>query len=148
MYEYWNIFEVFAQLGFTSGMILRFVPDPNCFKAARIVLSFDLILWYFKSLQMYIAIKKMGPKLIMIKRMLVQLAMFMLIVLLFMFAFGICIQALTYHNVPLNWSLLSSVFLPAFFVLGGNYDNYIGYLMCKKFTICTLKPHQNNMKMQ
>ena len=94
-------------------------------------MSFDLIVWYFKSLQMYVLVKKLGPKLIMIRRMVVQLCMFMLIVVLFMFAVGISLQALTYHNVPLNWSLVPTIFLPVFWFIGGQFDNYQSYLMGK-----------------
>jgi hypothetical protein len=106
----------------------------------RIILSFDLILWYLKSLHMYTVIKRMGTKLIMIKKLSAQLAMFMLIVVLFMFAFGIIIQALTYHNLPPSWSLLVSVFMPPFFAVGGQFDNYISYLMCRGlFLLCSVK---------
>ncbi len=34
--DFWNNFEFFAIVGFTIGMILRFIPDnADCFKAAR-----------------------------------------------------------------------------------------------------------------
>jgi hypothetical protein len=81
---------------------------------------------------MYTAIKRMGTKLIMIKKLIVQMALFMLILVLFMFAFGIIIQALTYHNLPLSFSLVVAVFMPAFFAIGGQFDNYVAYLLCKK----------------
>ena len=87
---------------------------------------------------MYTAVKIMGPKLIMIRKMLVQLCLFMLIMFLFIFAFGICIQALTYHNMPLDWNLFINVFMPAVFVIGGQYDNYQKYLQAEQCNITDL----------
>ncbi len=63
----------------------------------------------------------MGPKLIMIRRMFVELSSFTLILLVCMFAFGISTQSLLYHNVSLDSNLLKNIFLPAFFIIGGEY---------------------------
>lgn len=46
---------------------------------------------------------------------------FLLIVVLFMFAFGVSTQALMYHNQDLNGKLLKNVFFPAYFIIGGEY---------------------------
>ena len=46
---------------------------------------------------------------------------FILIVLVFMFAFGVSTQALLYPNQNLNTQLLANVFLPAYFIIGGEY---------------------------
>jgi hypothetical protein len=77
-------------------------------------------------------VKRVGIKLIVIRRVLGKLIMFMSIMVLFMFAAGISWQALTYHNLPLEWSLVPVVFLPAFFTSSGWTDNYVSYLQCKK----------------
>lgn len=53
--------------------------------------------------------------------MLNQLAVFLFIVIVFIFAYGISTQALMYHNQELSFSLLKNVFLPAYFVIGGEY---------------------------
>jgi hypothetical protein len=38
-----------------------------------------------------------------------------------MFAFGVSTQALLYPNQNLNTTLLASIFLPAYFILAGDY---------------------------
>ena len=63
----------------------------------------------------------MGPKLIMIRAMAWQTAEFFLVILAFMFAFGVSTQGLMYHNVPVDLELVKNVFLPAFFIIGGEY---------------------------
>jgi hypothetical protein len=65
-----------------------------------------------------------------------QLLKIMLLIVLFMFAFGISYQALQYHNVPLNWMLFKNVFLTAFFVIAGEYytrDTMINSIFKKSF---------------
>ena len=46
---------------------------------------------------------------------------FLLIVILFMFAFGISTQALMYQNQKLDKNLLRRIFLPSYFIIGGEY---------------------------
>ena len=46
----------------------------------------------------------------------------MSIVLILVLAFGVSTQALLYPNQILNAQLLGNVFLPAYFVLGGDYS--------------------------
>jgi hypothetical protein len=61
--------------------------------------------------------------------MTINLAMFMLIVLVFMFAFGVCVQSLMFPNQPLNRMLFSNVFFPSFFVIGGDYSTNLGMMI-------------------
>jgi len=51
------------------GFALRFYPTSECFCAARIVLSVDLTLWFIRSLDIFAAVKRLGPKLVMIGEM-------------------------------------------------------------------------------
>ncbi len=69
----------------------------------------------------YLSLKWMGPKLLMIKRMFLELFSFILIIVVCMFAFGISTQSLMYHNLPLDINILKNIFFPSFFVIGGEY---------------------------
>ena len=46
---------------------------------------------------------------------------FLLIVVLFMFAFGVSTQGLMYHNQKLSIDILKNIFFPSFFVIAGEY---------------------------
>jgi hypothetical protein len=46
---------------------------------------------------------------------------FILIVIVFMLGFGVSTQALLYPNQVLSNKLLQNVFLPAYFIIGGEY---------------------------
>lgn len=50
----------------------------------------------------------------------IELAYFIVIVFVFMFAFGVATQALLYPNQELNFMLLGSAFLPAYFIISGD----------------------------
>jgi hypothetical protein len=45
------------------------MPTSECFCAARIVLSVDLTIWFMRSLDIFAAVKRLGPKLVMIGEM-------------------------------------------------------------------------------
>ncbi|CAF0980027.1 unnamed protein product [Brachionus calyciflorus] len=119
--DFWENINIGAILLYLVAFILRFIKDDQCFKAARIIMAVDIILWFFKSLKAYTFLRQLGPKLYMIREMLVQLAYFFLIVLLFMFAFGVSTTALMFQNQALDKHLLKNVFLPAYFMIGGEY---------------------------
>ncbi len=57
----------------------------------------------------------------MIRRMISELAYFMLIIIVFIFAYGIATQSLMYHNQEFNLDLFKNIFFGAYFVIGGEY---------------------------
>lgn len=67
--DFWNIIDALAIILFFSGLTLRCFPIAECFCMARIILSFDLILWFARSLSFFAALKQLGPKLVMISEM-------------------------------------------------------------------------------
>ena len=106
---------------FFVAIVLRFIPDDDCYKAARVILCIDLIFWFVKSLKAYWSVKLLGPMLVLIENMTVQLFYYVIILLLFVFAFGISTQALMFPNQPVGKHLLKSIFFPAFFIIGKEY---------------------------
>lgn len=87
----------------------------------RIILSIDIIFWFFRGLHGYSYIRSLGPKLVMIRRMIGQLAYFTLIAVIFIFSYGVSTQSLMYHNQEFNLGLIKNIFFPAYFVIGGEY---------------------------
>lgn len=66
---FWNKLDALALVLYIIAFILRFLPLSNCFCGARILLALDLTLWYIRTLDMFSAIKRLGPKLVMIGEM-------------------------------------------------------------------------------
>ena len=65
----WNKLDVLAIILYFVGLALRFAPYTECFCAARIVMSIDLTIWFIRSLDLFAAVKRLGPKLVMIGEM-------------------------------------------------------------------------------
>jgi hypothetical protein len=120
--DYWNIIESIAIVLFMIGMTLRLINNcPNCYIAGRAVLSIDIIFWFINSLHAYAMLEEVGPKLIMIRAMSLELLYFIVFILLFIFSFGISTQGLMYHNINFSDKTLMNIFFPPYFVLGGEY---------------------------
>ncbi|RNA09709.1 transient receptor potential cation channel subfamily M member 3 isoform X26 [Brachionus plicatilis] len=119
--DFWQKINTSAILLYLVAFILRFIDNDQCYKAARIILALDILLWFLKFLKAYTLLRQLGPKFYVIVEMLTQLAYFMLIVLVFMFAFGISSTALMFENSELNINLVKNVFLPGYFMIGGEY---------------------------
>lgn len=62
------------------------------FASFRIVLCADLWLWYLRLLHLSIVFKSLGPKLVMIQKMVKDLIFFMSIIAIFVCAFGVTTQ--------------------------------------------------------
>jgi hypothetical protein len=69
--QFFNIMRATSYLLFYIGLILRFtnIYSEESFSAAKIVLAYDLEIWFIRSLMFLGIAQKMGPKLVMIRKM-------------------------------------------------------------------------------
>ncbi|CAF1238508.1 unnamed protein product [Rotaria sordida] len=102
---FWNKLDALAIILFILGCILRFLPINQCFCFARIVLAIDLCLWYIRTLDIFSAIKRLGPKLVMIGEMIHDLKFFMLMLTVFILAFGVPAYSLLDDVEKHSWHL-------------------------------------------
>jgi transient receptor potential cation channel subfamily M protein 2 len=73
---FWNKLDVLGISLFLIAFVLRFWPTNQCFCAARIILAVDLSLWYIRILDIFAAVKRLGPKLVMIGEMVIEYSCF------------------------------------------------------------------------
>jgi len=66
---FWNKLNVLGLILYYIALILRFLPMSECFCISRILFSIDLSLWYIRALDIFSAVKRLGPKLVMIQEM-------------------------------------------------------------------------------
>ncbi|KAK7482390.1 hypothetical protein BaRGS_00026409, partial [Batillaria attramentaria] len=102
----WNILDILTIFLFTVGMVLRFMPSDTCFDIARVVLCINLVSFFFRILHIFSVNKELGPKLVMIRRMVRDLMWFVVILLVFIGAYAIASEAILYPNTELSWKLL------------------------------------------
>ena len=67
----WNRFDQFVHVLFVLSIVLRFVLSESNFVYARIAYCLTLICYYLRFLQVFFVSKNIGPKVIMIQRMVV-----------------------------------------------------------------------------
>jgi len=66
----WNIFDQVMLIMLLVAVILRLtLANDNDFLAARYVYSINLVMFYLRILQLYYFHKRLGPKVILIARM-------------------------------------------------------------------------------
>ncbi|KAH3873247.1 hypothetical protein DPMN_036477 [Dreissena polymorpha] len=107
----WNSVDLLMYILFILSIILRTTLTGASFRSARDLYSVTLAVFYLRLLQYFYVSRGIGPKIIMIKKMLLDLLDFLPILLVFMVSVGIMYQANLFPNTQLSWKLLQSVLL-------------------------------------
>ncbi|CAF3854232.1 unnamed protein product, partial [Rotaria magnacalcarata] len=121
---FWNKLDILAIFLFYLGFALRFLPSAECFCVARIVFSVDLTLWFIRSLDIFAAIKRLGPKLVMIGKMVNDLKSFMLMLTIFILGFGVCFHSLIYGTKEFSWHLPRGIISLAYWQMFGDLKTF------------------------
>ncbi|CAF3941979.1 unnamed protein product [Rotaria sp. Silwood2] len=120
---FWNKLDFLAIMLFYVGFIFRFIPFTECFCAARIVLSVDLSLWFIRLLDIFAAIKRLGPKLVMIGEMVHDLKFYMLMLIVFILGFGVSAYSLIHGANKFTWHLPRDIIHLAYWEIFGELSS-------------------------
>ncbi|UJR16241.1 hypothetical protein I4U23_003149 [Adineta vaga] len=104
-------------IGFALHM--RSTIRPDLFTAARIMLAFDLEIWFLFSLRFVSAIKLLGPKLFMIRNMMRDLISIIYLIFVCIAAYGVVSRALfMYNNIEFTaQNVFTSIFYRPYWFL-------------------------------
>ncbi|XP_050394392.2 transient receptor potential cation channel subfamily M member 2 [Patella vulgata] len=105
----WNRFDLAMYVMFLISVILRYTIFTSEFIWARMGYSITLAMFYLRLMQSFFVAKNMGPKVIMIEKMLTDLFFFFLILLVFIMSFGIAYSANLYPNSQPSWVILKNI---------------------------------------
>ncbi|CAD5115014.1 DgyrCDS4036 [Dimorphilus gyrociliatus] len=128
----WNKFDLLAYFLFMVSVIIRNTLPIRHFMWVRSFYCISLVTFYLRFLHVFYAFENIGPKVIMIRRMLTDLLFFIAILLVFIVTYGVASHALLFPNTPASWSLLKNViYIPYWQMYGdlfldhveGNSDN-------------------------
>ncbi|CAF1134485.1 unnamed protein product [Rotaria sp. Silwood1] len=128
-----NLIRITSYILFYIGFILLFTytfTDEDL-SIAKIILAYDLEIWYIRSLAFLGVVRKMGPKLVMIRKMLIDLFFFTYIILIAMIAYGVASRAMYKYNEDIDNNTLTfdgrSVFrhilYPSYYLMYGSTEN-------------------------
>ncbi|CAL1536039.1 unnamed protein product, partial [Lymnaea stagnalis] len=105
-HDSWNILDITSIVLFLVGIVLRFIPSEDTLSAARVILSINLITFFSRILHIFSVNKQLGPKLVMIYRMIQDLKWFVVILLVFVVSYAIASEAVLHPNSEPSWALL------------------------------------------
>lgn len=121
--DHWNYLDLLGCLVFLIGLTCESISlglkNEDWFKTSRVILCFDLSIWYIRLLHFLLVFKSLGPKLAMIKKMLRDLIFFISILAIFVCAYGVTTQATMYPNSELGYDLFVSIVNKAYWPLYG-----------------------------
>ncbi|XP_052219381.1 transient receptor potential cation channel subfamily M member 8-like [Dreissena polymorpha] len=102
--EGWNCIDLFTIAMFLLGFGLRFIQfRDTSYDWPRVVLAVDFIAFFFRLAHIFSVRETLGPKLIMIRRMVQDLMYFLVIMAVFLLAYAIASCSILYPNAPLTW---------------------------------------------
>ncbi|KAK3766250.1 hypothetical protein RRG08_036888 [Elysia crispata] len=117
--NFWNQFDLLMYCCMLASIVLRYWMEESGFVYVRCVYSVTLAMTYLRFMQFFFAEKNMGPKVIMIRRMLTDLMFFFLILVVFVLSFGVAYHINLFPNSPVSWSILKNVLYYPYFQIYG-----------------------------
>ncbi|XP_045189390.2 transient receptor potential cation channel subfamily M member-like 2 isoform X2 [Mercenaria mercenaria] len=98
------------------GFILHWF---DFYSSTKVLYSINSVIFFVGIMQSYRAFENLGPKLVMIKGMFGELRLFIVVLLVFLLAYGIAHQGLLYHERSPSWNILRDVFYYPYWQLYG-----------------------------
>ncbi|XP_047448942.1 transient receptor potential cation channel subfamily M member 3 isoform X13 [Mugil cephalus] len=116
--EYWNITDLMAILIFSVGMVLR-LQDPPLMNYGRVIYCVNIIYWYIRLLDIFGVNKYLGPYVMMIGKMMIDMMYFVIIMLVVLMSFGVARQAILHPNEDPSWMLARNIFFMPYWMIYG-----------------------------
>ncbi|CAL8265823.1 unnamed protein product [Lota lota] len=123
--DLWNILDTLSILLFIIGFAFRLTT--KLFYAGKILLCIDFIVFCLRLMAIFTISKTLGPKIIIVKKMVKDLFFFMFLLSIWVVAYGVAKQGILIHNESrLDWILRGAVYEPYLIIFGNvpsNIDN-------------------------
>ncbi|XP_060927241.1 transient receptor potential cation channel subfamily M member 3 isoform X1 [Limanda limanda] len=130
--EYWNITDLMAILIFSVGMILR-LQEPPFMSYGRVIYCVNIIYWYIRLLDIFGVNKYLGPYVMMIGKMMIDMMYFVIIMLVVLMSFGVARQAILHPNEDPSWMLARNIFfMPYWMIYGEVFADQIDHMHSRK----------------
>ncbi|KAK6312907.1 hypothetical protein J4Q44_G00162540 [Coregonus suidteri] len=130
--EYWNITDLMAILIFSVGMVLR-LQEPPLMSYGRVIYCVNIIYWYIRLLDIFGVNKYLGPYVMMIGKMMIDMMYFVIIMLVVLMSFGVARQAILNPNEDPSWMLARNIFfMPYWMIYGEVFADQIDHVHSRK----------------
>ncbi|XP_062245493.1 transient receptor potential cation channel subfamily M member 1-like [Platichthys flesus] len=118
MEEYWNITDMVAIATFLFGLLLRLQHEPYM-GYGRVIYCIDIIFWYIRVLDIFGVNKYLGPYVMMIGKMMIDMMYFVVIMLVVLMSFGVARQAILHPDEEPTWRLARNIFYMPYWMIYG-----------------------------
>ncbi|XP_067105522.1 transient receptor potential cation channel subfamily M member 1-like [Osmerus mordax] len=116
--EYWNITDLVAISVFLLGLMLRLQHEPYM-GWGRVIYCIDIIFWYIRVLDIFGVNKYLGPYVMMIGKMMIDMLYFVVIMLVVLMSFGVARQAILHPDEEPTWRLARNIFYMPYWMIYG-----------------------------
>ncbi|KAM4618245.1 transient receptor potential cation channel subfamily M member 1b [Polymixia lowei] len=116
--EYWNITDLAAIATFLLGLMLRLQHEPYM-GYGRVIYCIDIIFWYIRVLDIFGVNKYLGPYVMMIGKMMIDMMYFVVIMLVVLMSFGVARQAILHPDEEPTWRLARNIFYMPYWMIYG-----------------------------
>ncbi|KAJ8340499.1 hypothetical protein SKAU_G00351320 [Synaphobranchus kaupii] len=116
--EYWNITDLVAISTFLLGLLLRLQNEPYM-GYGRVIYCVDIIFWYIRVLDIFGVNKYLGPYVMMIGKMMIDMLYFVVIMLVVLMSFGVARQAILHPDEEPTWRLARNIFYMPYWMIYG-----------------------------
>ncbi|KAM9408338.1 transient receptor potential cation channel subfamily M member 1-like [Pholidichthys leucotaenia] len=116
--DYWNITDLVAISVFLFGFLMRLEPEP-LMGYGRVIYCVDIIFWYIRVLDIFGVNKYLGPYVMMIGKMMIDMLYFVVIMLVVLMSFGVARQAILHPDEEPTWRLARNIFYMPYWMIYG-----------------------------
>uniref|UniRef100_A0A8C8DZK4 Transient receptor potential cation channel, subfamily M, member 1a n=1 Tax=Oryzias sinensis TaxID=183150 RepID=A0A8C8DZK4_9TELE len=128
--DYWNITDLVAISAFLLGLLLRVQREPYM-GYGRVIYCVDIIFWYIRVLDIFGVNKYLGPYVMMIGKMMIDMLYFVVIMLVVLMSFGVARQAILHPDEEPTWRLARNIFyMPYWMIYGEVFADSIDRKTC------------------
>ncbi|XP_053773634.1 transient receptor potential cation channel subfamily M member 2 isoform X6 [Desmodus rotundus] len=121
--DFWNKLDIAAILLFIAGLTCRLIPA--LLYPGRIILSLDFIMFCLRLMHIFTISKTLGPKIIIVKRMMKDVFFFLFLLAVWVVSFGVAKQAILIHNESrVDW-IFRGVVYQSYLTIFGQMPAYI-----------------------
>lgn len=125
IHELWNILDVLSILLFCLGVGFRLTTQ--LFYAGKIILCIDFVIFCLRLMAIFTISRTLGPKIIIVKKMMMDMFFFMFLLSIWVVAYGVAKQGILIDNDSrVDWIIRGAVYEPYLIIFGNfpeNIDN-------------------------
>ncbi|XP_069472096.1 transient receptor potential cation channel subfamily M member 8 isoform X1 [Ambystoma mexicanum] len=118
--DMWNIMDMLGILYFITGIVFRLhKSNPSSLYAGRVIFCLDYIIFTVRLIHIFTVSRNLGPKIIMLQRMLIDVFFFLFLFAVWVIAFGVARQGILRLNEQRwEWIFRSVIYEPYLAVFG------------------------------